>query len=157
MPKLLLCMLSLNIVLKVLSCEWSKNSLIRNKQVMVQVMTYDVTAPRYHLIQSSPRFFHRDSNSMEISFHSHLDSNTVIATKLCTWHDSCAVVACAKICCDLMASNGIMARQSLHRIWIAGKKPLVKWAPDLCRHMGSVNIHLNTKLDFYTKLLIFCI
>ena len=34
---------------------------------------------------------------MEISFHSHLDSNTVIATKLCTWHDSCAVVACEKI------------------------------------------------------------
>ena len=60
------------------------------------------------------------------SFHSHLDSNTVIATKFCTWHDSCAVVACAKICCDLMASNGVMARQSFHRIWIVGKKPLVK-------------------------------
>ena len=66
---------------------------------------------------------------MEISFHSHLDSNTVIATKFCTWHDSCAVVACAKICCDLMASNGITARRSFHRIWIAGKKSLVKRAP----------------------------
>ena len=74
-------------------------------------------------------FFHRNSNSMEISFHSHLDSNTVIATKFCTWHDSCAVVACAKICCDLMASNGITARRSFHRIWIAGKKSLVKRAP----------------------------
>ena len=41
--------------------------------------------------------FHRNSNSMEISFHSHLDANTVIATKFCTWHDSCAVMACAKI------------------------------------------------------------
>ena len=75
------------------------------------------------------RIFHRNSNSMEISFHSHLDSNTVIATKFCTWHDSCAVVACAKLCCDLMASNGIMARRSFHRIWIAGKKTLVKRAP----------------------------
>ena len=56
------------------------------------------------------------------SFHSHLDSNTVIATKFCTWHDSCAVVACATICCDLMASNGVMARRSFHRIRIAGKK-----------------------------------
>ena len=56
--------------------------------------------------------FHRNSNSMEISFHSHLDYNTVIATKFCTWHDSCAVVACAKICCDLMASNRITARRS---------------------------------------------
>ena len=47
---------------------------------------------------------------MEISFHSHLDANTVIATKFCTCHDSCAVVTCAKICCDLMVSDGIMAR-----------------------------------------------
>ena len=34
-----------------------------------------------------------------------------------------------KICCDLMASNGITARRSFHRIWIAGKKLLVKRAP----------------------------
>ena len=66
---------------------------------------------------------------MEISFHSHLDSNTMIATKFCTWHDSCAVVACAKICCDLMASNGVTARRTFHRIWIAGIKMLVKQAP----------------------------
>ena len=64
-----------------------------------------------------------------MSFHSHLDSNTVIATKFCTWHDSCAVVACAKICCDLMASKGITARWGFHRIWIAGKKSLEKRAP----------------------------
>ena len=50
-------------------------------------------------------------------------------SKFCTWHDSCAVVACAKICCDLMASNGITIRRSFHRIWTAGKKSLVKRAP----------------------------
>ena len=33
---------------------------------------------------------------MEISFYSHLESNTVIATFF-TWHDSCTVVACEKI------------------------------------------------------------
>ena len=63
---------------------------------------------------------------MEISFHSHLNSNTVIATKLCTWHDCCAVVACAKMCWDLKASNGITARRSFHWIWIAVKKSLVR-------------------------------
>ena len=68
---------------------------------------------------------------MEISFHSHLDSNTVIATKFCTWHDSCAVVACAIISCDLMASNRVMARRSFHRFWIVGKKTLVKRDPDI--------------------------
>ena len=66
------------------------------------------------------RFFHRNSNSMEIIFHSLLGSNTLIATKFCTWHNSCAVVACAKICCDLMAINGITARRMFHRIWIVG-------------------------------------
>ena len=66
---------------------------------------------------------------MEISFHSHLDYNTVIATKFCTWHDICAVVARANICCDLMTRNGITARGSFHRIWIASKKSLVKRAP----------------------------
>ena len=66
---------------------------------------------------------------MEISFHSHLDSNTVIATKFWTWHDSCAVVACAKICCDLKTSKGITARQSFHRIWIAGKKIVSETGP----------------------------
>ena len=66
---------------------------------------------------------------MGISIRSHLYSNAVIAAKFCAWHDSCAVVACAKMCCDLMASNRVMARRSFHRIWIAGKKPLVKRAP----------------------------
>ena len=41
---------------------------------------YSLTRAPFHW-----RFFHRNSNSMEISFHSHLDSNTVIATKFCTW------------------------------------------------------------------------
>ena len=41
-----------------------------------------------------------------------------------------AVVACAKICRDLIASKGIVARRSLHRIRTAGKKSLVKRARD---------------------------
>ena len=73
-------------------------------------------------------FFHRNSNSVEISFHSHLDSNTLIAAKFGTWHNSCAVVACAKICRDLMASNGITTMRSFHRIWVAGQKSLMKRA-----------------------------
>ena len=81
-----------------------------------------------HIETPGPIFLYRNSNSIEISFRSHLDSNTVIATKFCTWHDSCAVVACAKICCDLIASN-VITRWSFHRIWNAGKKSLVKRAP----------------------------
>ena len=98
-------------------------------------------------------FFHRNSNSMEISFHAHLDSNAMIATKFCTWHDSCAVVACAKLCCDLMASNRDMARQIFHRIWIAGKKPLMKRAPGLIslqwRHNERDVVSNHQRLDCF--------
>ena len=48
------------------------------------------------------RFFHGNSNSMEISFCSHPSCSTVIAVKFCTWHDSCAVVARAKFCSDII-------------------------------------------------------
>ena len=85
------------------------------------------------MLKRGPRFTNSFSIAIQIiwkfHFHSHLDSNTVITAKFCTWHDSCAVVTCAKICCGLIASNGITARRSFHRIWIAGKKSLVKWAP----------------------------
>ena len=64
-----------------------------------------------------PSQFKFDGNFVSLSCR----SNTMIATKFCTWHDSWAVVACAKICCALMASNGVMARRSFPRIWIAGK------------------------------------
>ena len=107
----------------------------RGSNILCMIITLRVLNVYGELMKQGPGprfsnvFFHRNSNSMEISFHSHLDSNTVIATKFCTWHDSCAVVACAKICCDLMASNGITARRIFHRIWIAGKKSLVKRAP----------------------------
>ena len=38
---------------------------------------------------------------MEILFHSHLDSNTVITTIFCTWHDSCR-----GMCKNLLRSDG---------------------------------------------------
>ena len=52
-------------------------------------------------------------NSMEIWFCCHLDSNKVNTTKFGTWHDSIAVVSCAKICCNLTASNCITPRWNL--------------------------------------------
>ena len=74
-------------------------------------------------------FFHHNSNVMEISFCSHPNTNKVIATIFGTWHDSWAVVACAKFCCDMVTSNWIRAKWNFHRIWIVMDKSLVKWAP----------------------------
>ena len=59
---------------------------------------------------------------MKSSSCSQLNSDKVITTKFCTWHNSYVLVTCAKICCDLMASNVITSRQILHEIWIVSKK-----------------------------------
>ena len=66
---------------------------------------------------------------MEISFCSHPNNNIVIATIFGTWHDSWAVVACAKFCRDMITSNWIKAKWNFHRIWIVMEKSLVKWVP----------------------------
>ena len=68
---------------------------------------------------------------MEISFCSHPNTNKVIATIFGTWHDSWAVVACAKFCCDVIISNWIRAKWNFHHIWIVMEKSLVKWVPAL--------------------------
>ena len=81
-----------------------------NKELSVITGPFDTCGRHTRKAPFHQRFFHRNSNSMESLFFSHLDSNKVIATKFCTWHNSCAVVACAKICCDLMNSNSIMIR-----------------------------------------------
>ena len=53
------------------------------------------------------RFFNRYSNSMKISFCSYSCCSEVITMKFCTWHDSCAVVACAKFYSDMIPYNGV--------------------------------------------------
>ena len=109
--------------------------MISNPGVSPRTRTWLGITATYRIVSGNiagPRFtndFHRISNSMEISLHSHLESNRVIATKFCTWHDSCAVVAFAIICRDLIASNGITAIRSFHRIWIPDKKNVREMGP----------------------------
>ena len=67
------------------------------------------------------RFFHRNSNSVEISFCSHPSYNQVIAMKFYTWHDSCAVVACAKFCSDIVPYSGVTLRLILSNLNYDGK------------------------------------
>ena len=83
---------------------------------------------------------------MEISFCSHPNTNKVIATIFGTWHDSWAVVACAKFCCDVIISNWIRAKWNFHHIWIVMEKSLVKWVPDTClkKHKYILYVSYNT-------------
>ena len=86
---------------------------------------------------------------MEISFCSHPNTNKVIATIFGTWHDSWAVVACAKFCCDMVISNWIRAKWNFHRIWIVMEKSLVKWAPDVNGSGIIIRINLDEVLWCY--------
>ena len=74
------------------------------------------------------RFFHRKSNSMEISSRSHPSCKQAIALKFCTWHDICAVVACANFWSVIIPFNGVTSKPSFHRILITMEKSFVKWA-----------------------------
>ena len=59
---------------------------------------------------------------------SYSNSDKVFIAKFCTCHDSCAVVACAKICCDLSTKNWIIAKWSFHQTSITSKISTVKCA-----------------------------
>ena len=50
------------------------------------------------------------SSWTKISFNSHPSVSKAIATKYWTCHDSTAVVACAKICSDVIPKNEIIAK-----------------------------------------------
>ena len=92
---------------------------------------------------------------MEISFCSHPNTNKVIATIFGTWHDSWAVVACAKFCCDMVISNWIRAKWNFHRIWIVMEKSLVKWAPEPMQtyvHYCYLHHHQQTFVIFQLKI-----
>ena len=80
---------------------------------LVRLHSYTETVP---VGQFHERFFHRDSNLMGIVFCSHPSWSEVIAMKFCTWHDSCAAVACAKCCNDLIPYNGATLTPIFHHI-----------------------------------------
>ena len=46
--------------------------------------------------------------------------------KFCTWHDSCAVVACRKFCSDIKPYNGVTVKPTFHRILITMEKSFVR-------------------------------
>ena len=46
--------------------------------------------------------------------------------KFCTWHDSCAVMICAKFCSDMVFCNGFTPKPVFCRSWITMVKLFVK-------------------------------
>ena len=104
------------------------------------------------LLSSNSVFFHHNYASIEISFCFHSRCLEVITMKLCSWHNSCAVMTYAKFCGDMIPYNGVVLKPIFHRIWITLEKSLVKWALDLCSNLGIMVLYL-TKNLFKQKFL----
>ena len=68
----------------------------------------------------------------------------MITAKFCTCHDSCAVMACAKLCSDLTARNGVTANKlSIQPQLRLNGFFLVKWTPGSWEEgpgMGIINV-----------------
>ena len=77
------------------------------------------------------QFFYHISNSMEIPLCSHPCCNEVIAMKFCTGYNSCAVLACAKFCSDMIHYRGVTWKSIFHLIQIMMEKSFVLWEPGL--------------------------
>ena len=75
------------------------------------------------------RFFHRNSNSMEILSRSHPKCGVVIAMQFCTWHDGCLGAACTDFVSDLLSYNGVKLNPIVHQNWITMEQSFVQWTP----------------------------
>ena len=81
-------------------------------------------------------------SSMNTLFCSHPNAKNVIITKFCTCHNSCAVVAHAKVCSDQIANDEIMAKNIFHQIWFMMEKLSVKWARKLVLKYQQIKYHI---------------
>ena len=106
------------------------------------------------------QFFHLNSNSMAITFCSHPNCNKVSAMKFCTWHDSCAVVPCAKFYSHMIPYNRVtLKHEILHQIWITIEKSFGKWAPGCVIHFQKsvgevIFLEIPTLIPLYITLCI---
>ena len=78
------------------SGSWSNCTIGRATQIL-----------RHEFMLSKSGIFSRNTNIF-IQMAHELYTEEVIVTKLCTWYDSCEVVAHAKICRDLIINDGII-------------------------------------------------
>ena len=62
----------------------------------------------------------------KFNFTFNSNSDEVINTQFCTWHDSCTAMACASICITMSTTNEIAARWIFKTIWIVMKNMVSK-------------------------------
>ena len=75
--------------------------------------------------------FHLILYVIKVLFHCYPNPDEPFTTKCCTWYSSLAVMACARVCRDIMARNEITMKWIFHQISVVLQKTLVKWVPAL--------------------------
>ena len=82
--------------------------------------------------------FLHNSNLIAISFCRNSVPGHPIATKLCTCHDSTAVVSFTQLCSNPFCRIWMRTKWNFLQIWIVMEKSLVKWAlSSHCTHLTS--------------------
>ena len=67
------------------------------------------------------------NNSLQMFWHLYKNS--------CTWHDSTAVIPCARICRKVISIDGITVKLIFHQIKIVMEKTSIRWTTE------SVSVH----------------
>ena len=80
---------------------------------------------------------------IQISFCSHPNSIGVIATQFCTCHDSCAVVVCAKFCCNILASKWDYSKNSFPWNWNCGSKSVSEMGTGVANEVSQESPGIN--------------
>ena len=83
-------------------------------------------APTWYQSPFHSQFLGWNSDLMEIEFSSYTNYEEVITATFCTCY---AVVACVKICCDLMTTDWIATKSHVSWIWNLGEKSWMEWSP----------------------------
>ena len=97
------------------------------------------------LLEASRALFHSELGYPDLKFHTNpnlciCNSSDSVTTTFCTCHDSTAVVACAKFCCDLFSQFWVMANQNLGHLNSRCRYKFFEWnalSPDMILTLAS--------------------
>ena len=91
--------------------------------------------------------------SMDVSFYSYPSRSEVIDMKLCTWHDCCAVVVCAKFCSNMIPCTRVTLEPIFLRIWMMIEISFMKWAPAFEINNAYKSLSIELRESFTCKIL----
>ena len=102
----------------------------------------------------SQMIFIRNSNSMEILSRFHRSCCEVITIKFCTWDESCAVMARAKFCSDMIPYNEVTFEIDFPSNLNYDGKIFHEMGPDLCIILITALLY---SISCYVRSCHFCI